>query len=174
MRKRHLFIAVATGTLAAGIAAPAYALPGDTPATITLNAGSMVLSVPSASANLGSRTNTAAGGSIAGPLGQIVVDDARTANPGWTASVIATAFTPGAGPAIPASAISYTAGTITKVGTATYTPTDQTDLTGVKAVVTATAITGTNSATWTPTITVAVPGAMAANTYTATITHSVL
>ena len=59
--------------------------------------------------------------------------DARSAaaGSGWVASVISTAFTPPAGPAIAASAVSYTAGTITKVGTATYTANDPGNLTGV-------------------------------------------
>ena len=89
------------------------------------------------------------------------------------ASVISTAFTPPTGPAIPASAVSYTAGIITKVGTATYTANDPGNLTGVVAAVTATGITGDNSATWNPTINVAVPGGTAAGVYSATITHSV-
>ena len=42
------------------------------------------------------------------------------------------------------------------------------------AAVTATGITGDNSATWNPTINVAVPGGMAAGVYSATITHSVV
>jgi len=90
------------------------------------------------------------------------------------ASVISTAFTPAAGPAIPAGAVSYTAGIITKVGTATYTANDPGNLTGVVAAVTETGITGDNSATWNPTITVAVPGGKAAGVYSATITHSVV
>ena len=65
------------------------------------------------------------------------------------ASVISTPFTPPAGPAIPASSVRYTAGTITKVGTATYTASDPTNLTGSVPAVTATGITGDNSATWT-------------------------
>jgi hypothetical protein len=89
-------------------------------------------------------------------------------------SVISTAFTPPAGPAIAASAVGYTAGSITKVGTATYTANDPSNLTGVAPAVTATGITGDNSATWTPAINVAVPGGMAAGVYSATITHSVL
>jgi hypothetical protein len=70
--------------------------------------------------------------------------------------------------------VSYSAGTITKVGTATYTANDPSNLTGVSPVVTATGITGDNSATWNPTVTVTVPGGMAAAVYSATITHSVL
>jgi hypothetical protein len=70
--------------------------------------------------------------------------------------------------------VSYTAGSITKTGTATYTANDPGNLTGASAAVTATGITGDNSATWTPTINVAVAGGTIATTYTATITHSVV
>ena len=116
------------------------------------------------------------GGTISGPLGEVQVSDARSAaaGSGWVASVISTAFTPPAGPTIAASFIGYTAGAITKVGTATYTANDPGDLTGVSPAVTATGITGDNSATWNPTINIAVPGGTAAGVYTATITHSVL
>lgn len=78
------------------------------------------------------------------------------------------------GPAIAASAVSYTVNTIVKVGTATYTANDPANLTGASPAVTATGITGDNSATWTPTIHVAVPGSTIAGVYSATITHSVL
>jgi hypothetical protein len=106
----------------------------------------------------------------------VKVNDARSAvaGSGWIVSVISTAFTPPAGPAIAASAVGYSAGTIDKVGTATYTANDPANLTGVVPAVTATGITGDNSATWNPTITVAVPGGMAAGVYSATITHSLL
>ncbi|HUX69953.1 MAG TPA: hypothetical protein VMV41_05545 [Cellulomonadaceae bacterium] len=113
---------------------------------------------------------------MSAPLGVVRVSDARSAaaGAGWVASVISTAFTPAAGPTIAASLVSYTAGTITKTGTATYTANDPGDLTGVSPAVTATGITGDNSATWNPTITVTVPGGTIAGVYTATITHSVL
>ena len=116
------------------------------------------------------------GGTINGSLGQVQVNDARSAaaGSGWVASVISTAFTPSAGPTIAASAVSYTAGTIAKTGTATYTANDPANLTGVSAAVTATGITGDNSATWNPTINVAVAGGMAAGIYSAIITHSVV
>lgn len=135
-----------------------------------------MISVPTDAGNLGTRANSVAGGTISGPLGEVQVNDARSAiaGSGWVASAISTAFTPPSGPAIAASAVSYSSGTIAKIGTATYTANEPGNLTGVAPVVTATGITGDNSATWTPTITVAVPGGMAANVYTATITHSVL
>ena len=108
--------------------------------------------------NLGTRTNTVAGGTISGSLGQVQVNDARSAaaGAGWVASVISTAFTPPSGPTIGAAAVGYAAGPITKVGTATFTANDPPDLTGAVAAVTATGITGDNSATWNPTINVTV------------------
>src|SRR6185436_18739140 len=106
--------------------------------TVTVQGGFLSITVPTDAGNLGTRANTVGGGTISGPLGQVQVSDARSAaaGSGWVTSVISTAFTPGAGPAIPASAVGYTAGTITKVGTATYTANDPGNLTGVVAAVT--------------------------------------
>jgi hypothetical protein len=170
----------AAGAIVVGIVLPAVpalaATSGGTDATITITAGALQITVPAGSANLGTSPDNVGGETISGPLGQVQVLDARdvAAGGGWVASVISTAFTPtGGGPAIAASNVSYVAGTITTVGTATDTANDPTDLTGVSAAVTATAITGDNSATWTPSISVNVPGGMAAATYVATITHSV-
>jgi hypothetical protein len=180
MRTRSPLVATivaVTAALLVGVALPgsAEASGGGSAATITVLGGSLSISVPPDAGNLGSRTNTVAGGTISGSLGQVQVNDARSAaaGSGWVVSVISTAFTPLAGPAIAASAVGYAAGPITKVGTATYTASDPTDLTGVVVAVTATGITGDNSATWNPTINVAVPGGMAAGVYSATITHSV-
>jgi hypothetical protein len=149
---------------------------GTSTASVTVTGGFLSITVNPTGGSLGSRSNSVAGGGISGPLGQVQVNDARSpaAGSGWVASAISTAFTPPAGPAIAASAVSYSAGTITKVGTATYTANDPSNLTGVSPVVTATGITGDNSATWNPTVTVTVPGGMAAAVYSATITHSVL
>jgi hypothetical protein len=176
MRTCRLFVATIAGLLTLGIALPASAAVGGSTATVTVTGGALSITVPPDAGNLGSRANTVGGGTISGPLGQVQVTDARSAaaGSGWVASVISTAFTPPSGPAIPASAVSYTAGPITKVGTATYTANDPTDLTGVSPGVTATGITGDNSATCTPIISVAVAGGMAANVYSATVTHSVL
>jgi hypothetical protein len=177
MRTRPLLtssaIAATAALLLLSVSSPAVA--DTTSATITVTGGVLSISVPTDAGSLGSRVNTVAGGNISGPLGQVQVNDARSAaaGAGWVASVISTAFTPSAGPAIAASAVSYSAGSITKVGTATYTANNPGNLTGVAPAVTATGITGDNSATWSPTITVAVPGGMAAGDYSATITHSV-
>jgi hypothetical protein len=174
MRTRSLLVAVAAGLLSLGIALPASA--DTTTASVTVTGGTLTISAPAAAGSLGSIANSVSGGTISGTLGQVQVNDARSAaaGTGWVASVISTAFTPSAGPTIAASFVSYTAGTITKVGTATYTANNPLNLTGVSAAVTATGITGDNSATWTPTINVAVPGGTVATTYSAIITHSVV
>lgn len=173
MRRRQLLIATATGMLALGTALPASAA---TTGTITITAGSLSITVPADAGNLANKVNTVTEETVSGPLGQVQVNDARssTAGSGWVASVISTAFTPTTGPAIAASAVGYTVGTITKVGTATYVANDPPNLTGVAPAVTATGITGDNSATWDPTISVAVPGGTAAGVYSATITHSIV
>jgi hypothetical protein len=174
---RRLIAAPVVSLLALGFLVPgAVTADAGTSATITIQGGALTITVPTDAGNLGTRANTVSAGTITGALGQVQVSDARSAaaGSGWVASVISTAFTPPAGPAIAASAVSYTAGPITKVGTATYTANDPLDLNGVAPVVTATGITGDNSATWNPTITVTVPGGMAAGVYSATITHSVL
>jgi len=174
MRTRSLLVIAAAGMLNLGLALPASA--DATTASVTVTGETLTISAPAAAGSLGSIANSVSGGTISGTLGQVQVNDARSAaaGSGWVASVISTAFTPSAGPTIAASFVSYTAGTITKVGTATYTANNPGNLTGVSAAVTATGITGDNSATWTPTINVAVPGGTIATTYNATITHSVV
>jgi hypothetical protein len=176
MRKRTVLVATtaAAAIVTLGLAGPAHAAP--TTATLAVTAGSLSITVPASAGSLGSIANSVDGGVISGSLGVVQVDDARSAaaGSGWVVSVISTAFTPTAGPAIPASAVGYTAGVITKVGTATYTAGDPANLTGVAPAVTASGITGDNRATWNPTINVAVPGGAGVGVYSATITHSVL
>ena len=175
MRTR-LLIGVTAAVVALATVMPPATAQETTPATFTVTGGSLSISVPSGSADLGSRANTVLAGAISGPLGQVQVNDARSpaAGSGWVASVISTTFTPPTGTAIAASAVGYTVGSITKVGTATYTANNPPNLSGVAPAVTATGITGDNSATWNPTISVAIPGGMAAGVYSATITHSVV
>ena len=177
MRTRSSLLVTAVGLLTLGFIPPASAAgPGQSAATVTVTGGALSITVSPDAGNLGTRADSVLGGTITGSLGTVQVNDARSAaaGSGWVVSVISTAFTPPSGPTIAASAVSYTAGTITKVGTATYTANDPVNLTGVVPAVTATGITGDNSATWDPTITVTVPGAMAAGVYAGTITHSVV
>jgi hypothetical protein len=176
MRKRCLFVVIVAAMFGAAVAAPASAATtGGTTTTFTLTGGALSITVPSVPVSLGSSPEAVAAQVVSGSLGQVQVNDARNpaAGSGWVATVISAAFTPVTGTAIAASAVSYSAGAITKVGTATYTANNPGDLTGVSPVVTATGITGDNSATWNPTISIAVPGGAVAGVYSALITHSV-
>jgi hypothetical protein len=177
MKIRSLVGVSIVGVFMFAFAPPASAdTTGATPATITITGGALAITVPDTAVSLGSIMNSVGGGTINGSLGEVQVTDARSAaaGSGWVASVISSAFTPAAGPAIAASAVGYTAGTITKVGTATYTANNPADLTGVSPAVTATGISGDNSATWTPMISIDVAGGTLAGDYMATITHSVV
>jgi hypothetical protein len=173
-RTRRMPVGIVAAMLTLGVTAPAMAAP--TAATVTVTGGALSITVPADAGNLGTQANTVLGETISGPLGQVRVDDARSAaaGSGWVASVISTAFTPPSGPTIGAAAVGYSAGTITKVGTATFTANDPPDLSGAVPAVTATGITGDNSATWNPTIDVTVAGGKAAGVYAGTITHSVV
>ncbi len=170
---RAPLLAGAAGMLILGLAGPASA--AETSATVTVTGGALSMTVPANAGNLGTLENTVSGGTISGQLGAVQVSDARAAaaGSGWVVTVISTAFTPTSGPTIGAAAVGYTAGAITKVGTATFTANNPTNLTGVVPAVTATAITGDDSATWNPTINVFVAGGMAAGVYSGTITQSV-
>jgi hypothetical protein len=172
-RMRTLLLLGATAMLTLGLAGPAAA--AETTATVTVTGGALSISVPVSAGNLCTRENTVIGGTISGQLGEVQVNDARAAaaGSGWVATVISTAFTPNSGPTIGAAEVGYVAGPITKVGTATFTANNPTNLTGVVPAVTATGITGDDSATWDPTINVFVAGGMAAGIYSGTITQSV-
>lgn len=174
MRVRRTLAPALSAALLLAIPSAAPAAP--TTATVTVTGGALSITVPTDAGSLGTRANSVLGGTISGPLGIVEVSDARSAaaGAGWIASVISTAFTPAAGPTIGAASVGYSAGPITKVGTATYLANDPSDLTADVPAVTATAITGDNSATWNPTINIFVGGGKAAGTYSGTITHSVL
>lgn len=150
-------------------------------AAITLNGiviigtprGTLSITVPAVTADLGAHPYSAAGQSFSGHLGVVQVSDTRGSTAGWVVSVVATDFVLLPGAVIPASAISYAVGTITTLGIVTYATDDPAHLTTAAPVVTTTA-NGVNSATWNPLITVSVPGGAFSGVYTSTITHSVL
>ncbi len=170
---RRLLVFAAAGGLTLAVAGPASA--AATLATVTVTGGALAITAPANAGNIGTIADTVGGGTISGPLGQVQVNDARSAaaGSGWVATVISTAFTPTSGATIGAASVGYTVGPITKVGTATFTANDPPNLTGVVPAVTATGITGDNSATWTPTINVFVAGGTLAGVYSGTITESV-
>jgi hypothetical protein len=159
-------------TLCAITVTPAQAV--GTAMTLTLTGGALEISAP-ATADLGSVVAMAAGRVYNAQLGEVVVTDNRAAaaGAGWIASAISTALTPPAGPAIAATYISYSAGTVATVGTVTTTDNDPSTIFGVSPVVTASVITGSNTATWNPTLTIHIAGSFVAGVYTGTITHSV-
>ena len=166
--RKLLFLA---GTLAALAGLSALPANSATPATFQLIAGTLSISSPTAGVSLGSQVSSVTSSTMSGPLGVVTVSDQRGGTTTWTASVISTAFTPTAGPADPASNVSYAAGTITVSGVVA-TAVAGVDLTGVTTVVTG-ASTGVSSASWNPTISVLVPANFAPGIYAATITHSV-
>jgi hypothetical protein len=166
--RKFLLLASSVAALAGVTALPAGSA---TPATFQLIAGTLSISTPTASVSLGSQVSSVTSSTMSGPLGVVTVSDQRGGTTTWTASVISTAFTPPAGPADPASNVSYAAGTITASGVVA-TAVAGADLTGVTTVVTG-ASTGVSSASWNPTISVLVPANFAPGIYAATITHSV-
>jgi len=166
--RKFLLLASSVAALAGVTALPAGSA---TPATFQLIAGTLSISTPTASVSLGSQVSSVTSSTMSGQLGVVTVSDQRGGTTTWTASVISTAFTPTAGPADPASNVSYAAGTITASGVVA-TAVAGADLTGVTTVVTG-ASTGVSSASWNPTISVLVPANFAPGVYAATITHSV-
>jgi hypothetical protein len=165
MSPRKLLVGSTAVFIAAGLSLPALpatsasaATSGATTATITITGGALAITAPTNPVSLGSLPDTVNGGTVSGLLGPVQVNDARgaAAGSGWVETAISTAFTGVGGTTIAASAVSMSAGAITKVGTATFTDDDPANLTGVSPLVTATGITGDNSATWVPTVTVAV------------------
>jgi hypothetical protein len=166
--RKLLLLASSFAALAAATALSA----GANTMSFTLTpAGVLSISAPTGNVSLGSQMSSNTASTITGQLGVVTVTDERGGSQTWTASVIAGAFTPPAGTAIAASAISYAAGPITAtgvVGTAVAAP----DLTAVSTVVTGLG-SGISTASWNPTISVVVPANFAAGVYTSVITHSV-
>lgn len=161
------------------VSAGSPASAAQTGATVTVTVGALSLTVPADAGNLGTLANTLDGGTVSSSLGEVTVDDARSAGPeaGWVVSVVSTPFAlPDApdAPPIPATGAAYTAGAIVTVGTVEVEANDPVDLSTLTPAVTATGITGDNSATWSPTITVTIPGSSLTGVYAATITHSVI
>jgi hypothetical protein len=171
---RALFVRLsASAAIAAAIAATA-ALPvsADTTASFTLTAGGLSISAPTGSVSLGTQVAATGATTVSGSLGAVTVSDQRGGTTSWTASVISTAFTPTAGPADPASNVSYAAGAVSASALVTPTVSAASNLTGVSTVVTG-ASTGISTATWNPVISVQIPANFAPGVYVATITHSV-
>jgi hypothetical protein len=119
--RKYLCLASAVVALAATIILTPLSAGAATPATFTLTAGALSISAPTASVSLGSQVASTSSSTITGSLGVVTVTDQRGGTTTWTTSVISTAFTPPAGPADPASNVSYGAGPITVSATVVAT-----------------------------------------------------
>jgi hypothetical protein len=161
------------GVLAAG--APAYAAPGaDTPVTVEVTTGTLVIDAPAGSVDLGSVVASASAQTVSSPLGMVTVTDSRAGVLGWVATVGAADFTgPGDISVSTAGSVTYDPGQATVVGTATVTPTSEVHLYPTVVAQTATDVSGVNTAAWNPVIGVTIPAGALAGTYSTTITHSV-
>ena len=80
-----LGLAAVAAVTALGLSQPATA--GTTGATLAITGGTLAITVPTDAGSLGTRPNTVGGGTISGPLGQVQVNDARSAaaGSGWMA-----------------------------------------------------------------------------------------
>jgi hypothetical protein len=167
--RTFLLLASIAATLTAATSLPAGAA---TPASFELTAGGLSISAPTGSVSLGTQLASNSSSTITGSLGVVTVSDQRGGATTWVASVISTAFTPPAGPADPASNVSYAAGTITQSANVVAAAIAGVNLTGVTTVVNGTS-TGLSTASWNPSISVFVPANFAPGIYSATITSSV-
>jgi hypothetical protein len=161
----------ASSTTAAPTHRTGGAGPGDpsTTVTFTVTTGALTMTVP-ASATLGSG---APGTTISAPIGSCTVTDLRAlAAASWTVTAAETNFANGAN-TIPATAATYTPGTVTTTGTITVTPSTVTLSNTAQTVVAGTAGVGNNTASWNPTVGVAVPANAVGGIYTGTLTQSV-
>lgn len=159
----------ASAVLVGSLALPASA--ADTTATVQVPVGSIGISAPANAA----LTALTPGGSASAALSGVAVTDNRAGEANWTAQVSLSDFVGvDSTNIIPATAASYVPGTAVETGTSTVAATSQSDLSTAKTVQAATGVVGNNTATWGATLSVTAPSDALADTYTATLTHSVL
>ncbi|NUW39349.1 hypothetical protein [Nonomuraea rhodomycinica] len=147
-------------------------------ATVAARAFPLEIIVPN-TADLGTGSR---GGTLSASLGTVTVNDTRSGNRTWTATVSATDFTTGSGSGletITKANIAYWSGPVTsQTGTGTRTPGQATAAQRVALTVPVVAFRATKgptntSTSWQPTIVVSVPQGAISGFYTGTITHSV-
>ncbi|ABK03160.1 conserved hypothetical protein [Arthrobacter sp. FB24] len=166
---RVSLVIAASAALVGSLALPASA--ADTVATVTVPAGQLTISAP-ASADLGT---VAPGSPISAALGTVTVSDLRAGVQGWDAQVNMSDFVgTNTATVIAAASATYTPGTAAESGTSTVTPSAQTGLATAKTVQAATGVSGNNTAAWDADLSFTAPADALADTYTATLTHSVL
>ncbi|MCH7232035.1 hypothetical protein L0U85_14390 [Glycomyces sp. L485] len=180
MRLRLRLLLIAAAVVALLLAPVSVAAASHTSLTVTVQSGSLAISVPEA-ADLGivDPATTASG-----QIGSVTVTDERAQlTASWTASVSADAFTTGgASPeeTIPTSDVRYWSGLATATsGVGVFTPAQPLPANAVtlstdRTAFTLTAGVGNNSASWNPTVLVDVPADAVAGVYTGAVTHTVL
>jgi len=166
---------VAAAGILVGPASPLGANTGPTPTTFAVNGGLLTVATPD-SASLGAVTVAAP--TISSALGVVTVNDLHAVlNGSWTASVVSTAFTTGAGTTnevIAASSVNYIPGSaVITSGTAVFSQGPGGALDAAETAFSASNAIGANSARWNPNVTVSLPSSVVAGTYPGTITHSV-
>lgn len=164
----------ASAALVGAIALPATAAPtaADTAVTVVISGGDLTMSAPT-TAGLG----TVAPGILASvPLAAVNVTDTRAGVLGWQAQVTMGNLVGGTNPAhvILASAATYTPGVAVVIGDALVGNSEATGLAAATTVQEATNVVGNNDATWDATLSIQVPTNALADSYSATLTHSVL
>ena len=151
---------------------------GTTTTTFTLTGGSMSITVPGTTVNLGSLSVAAS--SLTGKLGTVTVNDDRgLLNGAWTADTVSSShFITGghttaetiaaywSGAATATSGLGSLLGSQLTSGLAVVVNAVQTAFTGGSLI-------GNNSASWNPTLIVTIPAAAVVGTYTGTVTHTV-
>ena len=142
-----------------------------TPVTVVVPRGFLAMTVP-AGATLSTGVPDADSTVV---LAATVVTDERRDVLNWTASVSLPELTGSTtSETIPTTGATYTAATVTKTGTSTVTPTAITGLTAATTSRAATGVHGENTSSWTATLTVPIPANVLADTYSGTMTQSVL
>ncbi|MDX6307682.1 MAG: hypothetical protein QOI06_728, partial [Nocardioidaceae bacterium] len=120
--------------------------------TVVLTGGALSIAVQPTAA----LTGAAGSATVSGPLGSVVVTDARAGTTAWTASATSSTFTGPVGTV--SSSVVYNAGTFTLTGNVTMTTAVPVTLTTTAAAVASAAtVRGVNTATWNPTLTVGFP-----------------
>ena len=165
---------ISLGVAASAVLVGSFALPAsavDTTATVEVPVGSLAISAP-VSADLATITP---GGSATASLTGVKVTDNRAGEAGWAAQVVLDDFV-GTTPTnvISSTAATYAPGTAVTDGTVSVAATTQSDLSAAKTVQAASGVVGNNTAEWAADLSVTAPSDALADTYTATLTHSVL
>jgi hypothetical protein len=168
--RKPIIVAATVIALVTGVALPASA--ADTATTFTLTGGTLALSVQGTAALTNGTSGTTA---ISGSLGAVSVTDDRGGTVNWNVSGASTAFTGAKAGGSSSTAVSYTGGVVTETGTITVADGTAKTLTATAvSVVAPTAVSGNNTASWSPTLGVTMPAGALADTYSGTVTTSIL